>query len=380
MNDAHGSSPLGRITPFQAEVVQAFFTLDESEGFFIAGGMAMIANGIVDRDTEDLDAFTSRADVLAAGNALEDLASRRGWDVRKTILGDSFVRLRITHGNEEMKVELARDSAPLHAVHATFLGPTLVDEDAVGNKMLALFGRAEPRDFTDVFDAAARFTPERMVALATERDAGFDTSVFAQMIASLDRAEDGELPCPPERVPALRTFFSQWRAVLTGSATRMPQVGADLRLGQVTMIGADEHGDPKLGDLLAFPGGSGQVFVQVLVDVTDQLGLTVELGDAAVAAASEVFAESFGGVLLTDDDRVWAQFTVSVDPGLPMTHLPARVRDDPHWAMTVSTPAGHPAWERVADAVRNTDHNYGTDEGAPGCPATPAVREEGLEL
>ena len=205
-----------RITPFQLEVARGFFSLPESDGFFVAGGLALIVNGIVDRDTEDLDAFTSRADVGAAAQALAEFALSRGWGVDMTVMSDGFARLHVSDGpDREVVVELARDSEPLSTTHITVLGPTLSIEDSVGNKVLALFGRAEPRDFTDVCDAAHRFSKPRLLELASERDAGFDPSIFAQMIALIDRMDDRELPYSADRLPALRAFFAEWRAELS---------------------------------------------------------------------------------------------------------------------------------------------------------------------
>ncbi|MFJ9390323.1 hypothetical protein ACIRON_15975 [Nocardioides sp. NPDC101246] len=51
-------------------------------------------------------------------------------------------------------------------------------EEIAGRKTLALFGRAAPRDFIDVFNLARRFGKPKLLELATERDLGFDRRVF----------------------------------------------------------------------------------------------------------------------------------------------------------------------------------------------------------
>ena len=60
----------GSITAFQAEVARVYFALPEAGSFLLAGGLALVAHGLTDRPTEDLDAFTSKAgDVLKAVEA-----------------------------------------------------------------------------------------------------------------------------------------------------------------------------------------------------------------------------------------------------------------------------------------------------------------------
>lgn len=75
------------LSEFQIEPANLFFSLPESAGFLLAGGGALIAQGIVPRPTEDLDFFTARqvGDVEAASDALimsaYDLICRSGYDL-----------------------------------------------------------------------------------------------------------------------------------------------------------------------------------------------------------------------------------------------------------------------------------------------------------
>lgn len=48
------------LSEFQIELAALFFSLPQSAGFLLAGGGALILQGIVARPTEDLDFFTSR--------------------------------------------------------------------------------------------------------------------------------------------------------------------------------------------------------------------------------------------------------------------------------------------------------------------------------
>jgi hypothetical protein len=45
------------LTDFQIEVARIFFGLPASDGFLLAGGGALLASGLTDRPTHDLDFF-----------------------------------------------------------------------------------------------------------------------------------------------------------------------------------------------------------------------------------------------------------------------------------------------------------------------------------
>lgn len=76
--------------------------------------------------------------------------------------------------------------------------------------MLALFGRAEARDFADVYVLARRFGKDALIGQAQALDGGFDLDVLAQMIEALGRFDDQEIPLDHEELPAMRQFFTSW--------------------------------------------------------------------------------------------------------------------------------------------------------------------------
>lgn len=99
------------------------------------------------------------------------------------------------------------------------VGPVLHSDDAVANKVCALFGRALPRDFLDV-DAAVtsgRYTREQLLGLAAEADHGFDRLLFAEALGALTQITDAafaEYRADPGLVADMRHRFAQWRREL----------------------------------------------------------------------------------------------------------------------------------------------------------------------
>ncbi|GAB3997338.1 hypothetical protein GCM10029992_19920 [Glycomyces albus] len=200
------------LTDLQIEVLHLFFELPESDGFVLAGGAALLAHELTERPTYDLDFFSSRGGetVSEARDAIERVAERRGWTVERIQDAPTFCRLQITGMDDRLIVDLAIDSPPTHATVSTPVGPSYDPAELAGRKMLALFDRAEARDFADVYRLAARFGREGLLNRAAEVDLGFDRGVLATMIRSLDRFGDSEIPVPEESVAELREYFRDW--------------------------------------------------------------------------------------------------------------------------------------------------------------------------
>jgi len=95
------------------------------------------------------------------------------------------------------------------------VGPTFDPEELAGRKLIALFDRAEARDFVDVYMLAQRFRREVLLERAAEVDLGFDHAVLATMMRSLDRFSDDELPVEPGDADAVRSYFRDWTSELS---------------------------------------------------------------------------------------------------------------------------------------------------------------------
>ncbi len=214
------------ITELQRAAARAFFALPESAGFAVAGGAALIARDLVDRRTKDIDVFTPAppaAPIPHVVAAYERRLAELGWASRRIHVSDTFARLVVETDGEALVVDIGLDSPPDRPPTMTELGPTLAAHDLAARKTLALFGRAEARDFTDVYALARHFSKEQLLRWAAAQDGGFDLRVFADMLGTIRRFTDEDLLLARPDADRLRVFFAVWREeILAGESVTPP--------------------------------------------------------------------------------------------------------------------------------------------------------------
>lgn len=183
-------------------------------GFCLAGGYAIQAHGFVQRQSEDVDLFTTMTAVEGAFSvaveAVAEALRSDGLEVTTDLQFETFARLGITDQGtgRNSKMELGVDWRA-HPPARIDIGPVLHVDDAVANKLCALFGRGEVRDYIDV-DAiigSGRYETSELVALAANHDPGFDVTMFADALRAVRRHEDEEFAAyglTPEQVRAMR--------------------------------------------------------------------------------------------------------------------------------------------------------------------------------
>jgi hypothetical protein len=212
------------VDPVHHRLAKIGLAASQQFGFALAGGYAVQAHGILQRPSEDVDLFTAwerREDFTEAVQAVATAYRAAGYDVEIEQQFETFARLKVVdpeHADEPQKVELAANWRA-HPPIMMEIGPVLHAEDVAAGKMSALYTRAEPRDYLDVDAtiASGRYTPDDLCELAAATDAGFDTSVLAQVFAMLERYPDRRFAAygaTPEQITSLRQRFADWRRSL----------------------------------------------------------------------------------------------------------------------------------------------------------------------
>ena len=194
-------------------------------GFALGGGNALIAHGIIDRPTQDVDVFSDeQGGVQAAADAVEAALRGAGFGIERLDktggladilygMAEGLAEWIVTAaGGEQMMLQLAYFDRARRPVTMD-VGPVLDLEDVVGGKVCALASRAEPRDYLDTAAALERYSMEQMISFARRLDPGLTDRDFADAGQRLDKWGDGVFApfglSQPD-VARLREQFAAW--------------------------------------------------------------------------------------------------------------------------------------------------------------------------
>ncbi|MFG2078198.1 nucleotidyl transferase AbiEii/AbiGii toxin family protein [Nonomuraea maritima] len=225
-----------RIPAWHAQAIEDVVPFLNRHGLLLVGGYSMQAHGIVDRPSVDLDfAYTGGEPCLRMAALLADEYRAHGYSAAVSA-GLLVSRLRIEAPwfpeGEVLEVDvLQRPAHTLDLAGAPIeveIRPgsrvrTVSHEDAIGQKMIAVLSRFEPRDYLDVYGAAGSHTYEELEALGLARMKDRDPDGVLDLFASirLPRAADmlvddlAPYGVAEERVVELRKWIAAWRDDLT---------------------------------------------------------------------------------------------------------------------------------------------------------------------
>jgi len=221
------------LTPLQKESLDIFFSLPEANNFYLTGGTALAAFYLQHRISEDLDIFTGEERLITyVGDRFIEKSKETNFQVEIVRHFLSFFELIVRKEKQSVRVHLALDSPfRFEKIRKTDRGVN-VDSfiDIATNKLLALFGRFEPRDFIDVFFIAKEkhLDLDSLISKGKEKDPGLDEYYLA---IAFEKAND--FPDSAEKMPVnmlkpldmkeLKSFFSRHAMRLLKKAREQQQ-------------------------------------------------------------------------------------------------------------------------------------------------------------
>lgn len=187
---------------------------------YVAGGAALGEATASTRRSRDIDLFHDAKEALAAGwEADRQTLLDAGCTITTLRERPAFVEALVTRGEDRVLIQWATDSAyrffPL-LEHEDF-GLVLHPFDLATNKVLAMVGRLEPRDWVDVIAAHERIQHLGYLAWAAcGKDPGFSPSGILDHAARSARYVDEEIrglefEGPP---PSAAELSRTWHAML----------------------------------------------------------------------------------------------------------------------------------------------------------------------
>lgn len=244
----------------------------------MAGGAALNELIAGSRISRDIDLFHDTDEAVAASwDADRRLLQHHGFEVQVVRERPSYVEAEISAGGESVRMEWARDSAyrffPL--VRHDELGLVLHPFDLATNKVLALVGRLEVRDWVDVIHCAERLQPLGYLAWAASgKDPGFGPAAILEHAARSSRYSADEVAelafagTPPDAGDLSR----RWRVLLEAArhivgVLPAEEIGKCVLTRRVEFLTADAEEAKRAlarGELLFHPGRIRGAFPQIV--------------------------------------------------------------------------------------------------------------------
>ncbi len=189
----------GLLTNIQKKVLEVFIQVPDQLHFYLTGGTALAEYYFGHRLSYDLDFFTGQEGLVQPfSRLLERTAETAGIELKVVRRFSSYTEYLASDGFEQVKIDLAQDSpfrflAPVKSSQGFMINNAM---DLFTDKLLAFYGRAEPRDAVDLFYILLQRGEELLLDEAKQKDSGFDLYWFA---IALNRSMD--FPDEKERWP-----------------------------------------------------------------------------------------------------------------------------------------------------------------------------------
>lgn len=186
------------LSPFQREICRllAGRRIEAGESY-LAGGSALNELLGASRRSRDLDLFHDADEAVASSSADDrELLRSAGFEVTALREQKGYVEAEIARQEEKTRIEWVRDSSfrffPL--VEHPELGLVMHPFDLATNKVLALVGRLEVRDWVDVIECDQRLQPFGYLAWAAcGKDPGYSPAFLVERAARQGRYSASEV-------------------------------------------------------------------------------------------------------------------------------------------------------------------------------------------
>lgn len=243
------------LTPFQRAICRLLAERRRASGeSYVAGGVALTTALAAPRVSRDLDIFHDTVDAVAASwDADRQLLTSANYAVEPRRERPGFVEAVVSRDGETVIVEWLRDSAyrffPL-IEHEEF-GLTLHPFDLATNKLLALIGRKEARDWIDVIECHERLQPLGYMSWAAcGKDPGFTPAGILAHAGRASRYSQTEIDALAfaGEPPSAQALSRRWHSALDQAHAIVRCLPVD----KAGMAVLDEHG-------LLFRGGADEL-------------------------------------------------------------------------------------------------------------------------
>jgi len=199
----------------QDQFLDKFFMSQFGPDFYLTGGTALARFYFHHRESIDLDLFTQNknTDFAVLNLFVEKIGLAIGLKTVKQVVTNAFLQYIFEDiSGEGLKVDIVKD-IPVHFGEFKQEGMIRVDslENIGTNKVLAIFGRTDHKDFIDLYYILhqTQLTFDYLVSLAKQKDVGLTEFYLANSIDQLQTATQMPALLRPLDVDVYKAFYKQ---------------------------------------------------------------------------------------------------------------------------------------------------------------------------
>ncbi|MBI2017421.1 nucleotidyl transferase AbiEii/AbiGii toxin family protein [Candidatus Daviesbacteria bacterium] len=172
-----------------------FFSTPFAKSFFLTGGTALSAFYLAHRESQDLDFFSLEPfDALALRTTMQEIADQTNSKLIINIHSQTYheIFLENKKGRWTQKIDIIQEQ-PKHFGKIQTIDKIIVDSliNIATNKILAVFGRLEPKDYIDLYMICAqtKLSFNKIFKLAKQKDTGLSEFYFANVVADVEKIQ-----------------------------------------------------------------------------------------------------------------------------------------------------------------------------------------------
>ena len=199
------------LTKLQEEVLKSFFAQPISKSYFLTGGTALSGFYFYHRESIDLDLFTFEdIEIEPIKQALNAIATTAHLSLDHQVATDGYHKFFLTGKKQELKIDLVKDQK-VHFGDIKTFGNIRVDsiENIGSNKITAIFGRTEAKDFIDLYFILQKklFTFAKLFQDAKKKDLGLSEFYLAHMFLEVKNLKNFPEMFTPFNKDQMENYF-----------------------------------------------------------------------------------------------------------------------------------------------------------------------------
>lgn len=178
----------------QDQFLSAFFATRFGNDFYLTGGTALARFYFHHRESVDLDLFTNnqQIDFSEINLAIIKISQQLNLTLLQQATDKTFLQyILTTQDKSTLKIDVVKD-IPVHFGQIITKNNVRLDslENIGSNKVLAIFGRTDPKDFIDLYYIIqkTKFDLEYFFQLAKQKDLGLNEFYLANSLDQLKNA------------------------------------------------------------------------------------------------------------------------------------------------------------------------------------------------